>query len=40
MTKNNQTKNQSLENSFTEFLLYKTLNNKVKVEIFLRDENI
>lgn len=40
MTKNNQTKNQSLENSFTEFLLYKTPNNKVKVEIFLRDENI
>ena len=40
MTKNNKTKNQSLENSFTEFLLYKTPNNKVKVEIFLRDENI
>ncbi|MBU6339380.1 MAG: virulence RhuM family protein [Rickettsiales bacterium] len=27
-------------NSFTEFLLYKTPNNQVKVEIFLRDENI
>ena len=27
-------------NSFTEFLLYTTANGKVKVEIFLRDENI
>ena len=27
-------------NSFTEFLLYTTPNGKVKVEIFLRDENI
>ncbi|MEK7085976.1 MAG: RhuM family protein, partial [Patescibacteria group bacterium] len=27
-------------NSFTEFLLYTTPNKKVKVEIFLRDENI
>lgn len=27
-------------NSFTEFLLYATPNGKVKVEIFLRDENI
>ena len=27
-------------NSFTEFLLYTTSNGKVKVEIFLRDENI
>lgn len=27
-------------NSFTEFLLYKTANGKVKVEIFLKDENI
>ncbi len=27
-------------NSFTEFLLYKTPDGKVKVEIFLRDENI
>ncbi|MCK5466783.1 virulence RhuM family protein [Candidatus Parcubacteria bacterium] len=27
-------------NSFTEFLLYTTPNEKVKVEIFLRDENI
>lgn len=29
-----------LNNSFTEFLLYTTPNGKVKVEIFLRDENI
>jgi hypothetical protein len=29
-----------VNNSFTEFLLYKTPNGKVKVEIFLRDENI
>jgi len=28
------------ENSFTEFLLYTTPDNKVKVEIFLKDENI
>jgi len=28
------------QNSFTEFLLYTTPNNKVKVEIFLRDENL
>lgn len=27
-------------NSFTEFLLYTTPNGKVKVEIFLRDENV
>lgn len=27
-------------NSFTEFLLYTTPNGKVKVEIFLKDENI
>ncbi|MEK7161184.1 MAG: RhuM family protein, partial [Patescibacteria group bacterium] len=27
-------------NSFTEFLLYTTPNGKVRVEIFLRDENI
>ena len=33
-------KSKSLVNTFTEFLLYKTPNNKVKVEIFLRDENI
>ncbi len=38
MTKTN--KSQSLENSFTEFLLYKTPNGKVKVEIFLKNENI
>jgi len=34
-------KNQLIpNNSFTEFLLYTTPNGKVKVEIFLRDENI
>jgi hypothetical protein len=34
-------KNQIIpNNSFTEFLLYTTPNGKVKVEIFLRDENI
>src|ERR1035437_1687983 len=35
-------KNQQIvpNNSFTEFLLYTTPNGKVKVEIFLRDENI
>jgi len=35
-------KNKSIvpNNSYTEFLLYKTPNGKVKVEIFLRDENI
>jgi len=32
--------NNNPENSFTEFLLYTTLDNKVKVEIFLKDENI
>ena len=31
---------QIIQNSFTEFLLYTTPNGKVKVEIFLRDENI
>jgi hypothetical protein len=30
----------SKNNSFTEFLLYTTPNGKVKVEIYLRDENI
>ncbi|MBI4211105.1 MAG: virulence RhuM family protein [Deltaproteobacteria bacterium] len=29
-----------LNNSFTEFLLYTTPNRKVKLEIFLRDENV
>src|SRR3990167_7643729 len=35
-------KNQKIvpNNSFAEFLLYTTPNGKVKVEIFLRDENI
>lgn len=28
------------QNEFTEFLLYKTPNNEVKLEIFLRDETI
>ncbi|MEI7567365.1 MAG: hypothetical protein WCJ10_05975, partial [Opitutaceae bacterium] len=28
------------QNTFTEFLLYTTPDGKVKVEIFLRDENI
>jgi len=37
MKKNNQIVKQ---NSFTEFLLYTTPNGKVKVEIFLRDENV
>ena len=29
-----------LNNSFTEFLFYTTPNGKVKVEIFLRNENV
>ena len=34
-------KNQIIpNNSFTEFLLYTTQNGKVKVEIFLHDENV
>jgi hypothetical protein len=34
------TKNQIVtNNSFTDFLLYTTPNGKVKVEIFLKDEN-
>ena len=37
MKKNRQIAKQ---NSFTEFLLYTTPNGKVKVEIFLRDENV
>ena len=37
MKKNKQIAKQ---NSFTEFLLYTTPNGKVKVEIFLRDENL
>lgn len=37
MKKNKQIAKQ---NTFTEFLLYTTPNGKVKVEIFLRDENI
>ena len=40
MKKNNKKKLVNLENSFTEFLLYKTPNNQVKVEIFLKNENI
>jgi len=38
--KKNKTSIQPLNNSFTEFLLYKTPNGKVKVEIFLHNENI
>ena len=34
-----KTKN-NLENSFTEFLLYTTPDSKVKIEIFLKNENI
>ena len=37
MKKNKQIAKQ---NGFTEFLLYTTPNGKVKVEIFLRDENV
>jgi len=37
---NNKIKTKSLDNSFTEFLLYKSANNQVKVEIFLKNENI
>ncbi len=39
---NKKTSNKQIvpNNSFTEFLLYTTPNGKVKVEIFLRDENI
>ena len=33
-------KKQNIQNSFTEFLLYTTPNGKVKVEIYLRDENL
>ena len=31
---------QIIQNSFTEFLLYTTPHGKVKVEIYLRDENL
>lgn len=37
MDKNRQIAKQ---NTFTEFLLYTAPNGKVKVEIFLRDENV
>jgi hypothetical protein len=37
---NKTNKTQSLENSFTEFLLYKTPNGEIKIEIFLKNENI
>ena|SRR3990167_5334086 len=35
-------KNQEMviDNNFTEFLLYKTPNGKVKIEVFLHDETI
>ncbi len=39
MTKHNQ-KTSALNNSFTEFLLYTEPSGKVRVEIFLKDENI
>ncbi len=39
MNEQKKTKNNP-ENSFAEFLLYTTPENKVKVEIFLKDENI
>jgi hypothetical protein len=38
MTKGN--KNQLSQNNFTEFLLYRSPNGAVKVEIFLKNENI
>jgi hypothetical protein len=38
--KNKNKKNLAVNNSFTEFLLYKTPDGKVKVEIFLHNENI
>ena len=38
MTKGN--KNQLSQNNFTEFLLYRSPNGEVKVEIFLKNENI
>ncbi len=42
MTKNKKMKKNEIvkQNSFTEFLLYTTPNGKVKVEIFLHNENI
>jgi hypothetical protein len=40
MNKKKTTKSLIPNNSFTEFLLYTTPNGKVKVEIFLRNENI
>ena len=40
MKKNNQKKLINLENSFTEFLLYKAPSVAVKVEIFFKNENI
>ncbi|MBU1782065.1 virulence RhuM family protein [bacterium] len=36
----NKNKQIAKQNTFTEFLLYTTPNGKVKVEIFLRDENV
>ncbi len=33
-------RNLSLDNSFSEFLIYTTPNGKVKIEVFIRDENI
>ena len=39
-TKNNKSRTQSLENTFTEFLLYTAPSGEIKVEIFLKNENI
>lgn len=38
--KNTKKQMMAQNNSFTEFLLYKTPDEKVKVEVFLRNENI
>jgi hypothetical protein len=38
--KDNKKQIKPFNNTFTEFLLYKTPDGKVKIEIFLRDENI
>lgn len=38
--KNTKKKAMAKDNTFTEFLLYKAPDGKVKIEVFLRDENI
>ncbi|MBI5298969.1 MAG: virulence RhuM family protein, partial [Deltaproteobacteria bacterium] len=40
MSQTRYTKTRPANNSFTEFMLYKTPDGQVKVEIYLRDENI